>query len=79
MRNRRTFRKGPAVFLFGRKRRRFVPQPPKNDFRPRAQNRDFGGIRIEDDILVTESGSRIIGDRKIPVTVEELEGLKSLF
>ena len=24
-------------------------------------------------------GSRIIGDRKIPVTVEELEGLKSLF
>ena len=35
--------------------------------------------RIEDDILVTESGSRIIGDRKIPVTVEELEGLKSLF
>ena len=31
--------------------------------------RDFGGIRIEDDILVTESGSRIIGDRKIPVTV----------
>mgnify|MGYP003014090826 CR=1 FL=1 len=37
--------------------------------------RDFGGIRIEDDILVTESGSRIIGDRKIPVTVEELEGV----
>ena len=31
--------RGPAVFLFGRKRRRFVPQPPKNDFRPRAQNR----------------------------------------
>ena len=35
----------------------------------------WGGIRIEDDILVTESGSRIIGDRKIPVTVEELEGV----
>lgn len=34
----RAFR-GPAVFLFGRKRRRFVPQPPKNDSRPRAQNR----------------------------------------
>ena len=29
--------------------------------------RDFGGIRIEDDILVTESGSRIIGDiAKLP-------------
>ena len=32
--------------------------------------RDFGGIRIEDDILVTESGSRMLGDKKIPVTVE---------
>lgn len=35
--------------------------------------RDFGGIRIEDDLLVTETGCRIIGDRKIPITVEELE------
>lgn len=37
--------------------------------------RNFGGIRIEDDILVTEEGSRILGDRKIPVTVEELEAV----
>ncbi|MDE6446085.1 MAG: aminopeptidase P family protein [Alistipes sp.] len=35
--------------------------------------RDFGGIRIEDDLLVTETGCRVIGDRKIPVTVDELE------
>ncbi len=35
--------------------------------------RDFGGIRIEDDILVTESGNRMLGDRKIPITVDELE------
>ncbi len=37
--------------------------------------RDFGGIRIEDDLLVTETGCRIIGDRKIPITVEELESV----
>ena len=37
--------------------------------------RDFGGIRIEDDILVTETGSRILGDRKIPVTAEEVESI----
>ncbi len=35
--------------------------------------RDFGGIRIEDDLLITETGCRILGDRKIPVTIEELE------
>lgn len=35
--------------------------------------RDFGGIRIEDDLLVTEEGCRILGSKKIPVTVEELE------
>lgn len=34
--------------------------------------RDFGGIRLEDDILITESGSKIIGKR-IPVTPEEIE------
>ncbi|MDE7451374.1 MAG: aminopeptidase P N-terminal domain-containing protein [Alistipes sp.] len=37
--------------------------------------RDFGGIRIEDDLLVTDTGCRIIGDRKIPITVEELEAV----
>jgi Xaa-Pro aminopeptidase len=33
---------------------------------------NFGGIRLEDDILVTESGAEIIGDR-IPITPEEVE------
>ncbi len=37
--------------------------------------RDFGGIRIEDDLLLTDTGCRIIGDRKIPVTVDELEAV----
>ena len=34
--------------------------------------RDFGGIRIEDDILVTEDGGRVLG-KPIPKTVEEVE------
>jgi Xaa-Pro aminopeptidase len=34
----------------------------------------FGGIRLEDDILVTETGSRIFGDR-IPITIEDVERL----
>lgn len=34
--------------------------------------RNFGGIRIEDDILVTQNGSRVIG-KPIPKTVEEIE------
>jgi Xaa-Pro aminopeptidase len=34
----------------------------------------FGGIRLEDDILVTETGSRIFGER-IPVTIEEVENI----
>ncbi len=37
--------------------------------------RDFGGIRLEDDILVTDNGCRFIGDKKIPITVEELEAV----
>ena len=37
--------------------------------------RDFGGIRLEDDLLVTESGSRIIGSKRIPITVEEVEAI----
>jgi Xaa-Pro aminopeptidase len=38
--------------------------------------RDFGGIRLEDDILVTETGSRILGKR-IPVTPDEVEEIVS--
>ena len=34
--------------------------------------KDFGGIRIEDDVLVTETGSRILG-KPIPKTVKEIE------
>ena len=35
---------------------------------------NFGGIRIEDDLLITESGNIMLGgDKHIPVTVEEIE------
>ncbi|MEN8202203.1 MAG: aminopeptidase P family protein [Bacteroidota bacterium] len=33
---------------------------------------DFGGIRIEDDVLITDTGSRVLGT-PIPKTVEEVE------
>nr|WP_320117110.1 aminopeptidase P family protein [uncultured Marinifilum sp.] len=36
--------------------------------------RDFGGIRLEDDVLVTESGNCLIGKR-IPITIEEVENI----
>ena len=36
--------------------------------------RDFGGIRIEDDILVTESGCRVLG-KPIPKTVGDIEAI----
>ena len=34
---------------------------------------DFGGIRLEDDILITDSGARLLGSARLPITVEEVE------
>jgi len=39
--------------------------------------RDFGGIRIEDDVLVTDDGYRVLGSKTIPKSVEEVETLVS--
>lgn len=35
--------------------------------------RDFGGIRIEDDVLITDEGCRFIGSKCIPYHVEDVE------
>ncbi|MCF0160348.1 MAG: Xaa-Pro dipeptidase, partial [Bacteroidaceae bacterium] len=35
--------------------------------------KDFGGIRIEDDVIITATGSRFCGDKVIPYHVDELE------
>ncbi len=37
--------------------------------------RDFGGIRIEDNVLITDKGHRILGE-PIPKTVREVEALR---
>ncbi len=36
---------------------------------------DFGGIRIEDDVLVTPTGARRLGSKRLPATVQEIEEL----
>ena len=38
--------------------------------------RDFGGIRIEDDVLVVDGGQRILG-KPIPKSIDEVEALSS--
>jgi Xaa-Pro aminopeptidase len=42
------------------------------DYNAVEKYKDFGGIRIEDDILVTQSGRTVLG-KPIPKTIEELE------
>lgn len=42
------------------------------DYAAVAKYRDFGGVRIEDDLLITEEGNRVLGP-PIPKTVEDVE------
>ncbi len=34
---------------------------------------DFGGIRLEDDLLITADGCRRLGAKRLPITVEDVE------
>ncbi|MCD7963958.1 MAG: aminopeptidase P family protein [Rikenellaceae bacterium] len=40
--------------------------------------KNFGGIRIEDNALVTDKGCRILGKKRVPVTVEEIENFMAI-
>lgn len=35
--------------------------------------KDFGGIRIEDDVLITEDGCRFLGENRIPYHPADIE------
>jgi len=37
--------------------------------------RDFGGIRLEDDILITETGCRLLGKERIPIEIDDVEAM----
>lgn len=43
------------------------------DFDKLETYKDFGGIRIEDDILITKDGGRFIGDKRIPYHPADVE------
>ncbi|MBQ2322570.1 MAG: aminopeptidase P family protein [Bacteroidales bacterium] len=43
------------------------------NFRRLESYKDFGGIRIEDDLLITPDGCRIMGEKRIPATPAEVE------
>ena len=35
--------------------------------------RDFGGVRLEDDLLITETGNRVLGEKIIPYHPKDVE------
>ncbi|WP_337601048.1 M24 family metallopeptidase, partial [Alistipes ihumii] len=43
------------------------------DFAKVREYLDFGGIRIEDDMLITSFGNRLLGGNRPPVTTAQIE------
>ena len=35
--------------------------------------KDFGGIRIEDDVLITKDGCRFLGENRVPYHIDDVE------
>ena len=48
------------------------------DFDLLEQYKDFGGIRIEDDLLITADGCRFLGQKRIPYHPKELEAFMAV-
>ena len=44
-----------------------------SNFDKLKEYRTFGGIRLEDDIVVTDEGCRLLGEKRLPITVEDVE------
>jgi len=46
------------------------------DFDELDKWRDFGGIRNEEDVLVTDDGMRVLGTKRKPKTVDEIAAVR---
>ena len=42
-----------------------------------AEYLDFGGIRLEDDLLITADGCRRLGPHRLPIYADEVESVMS--
>lgn len=40
---------------------------------PSLDDDHFGGIRLEDDVLITPDGCRLLGVKRLPITVKDVE------
>ena len=43
------------------------------NFEPLKNSKILEAYRLEDDILITSEGSRFTGEKRIPITIEEVE------